>query len=33
VLLVFYILLTFVSEKVFAALSRWAGRGMFSART
>ena len=28
VLLVFYILLTFVSEKVFAALRRWAGRGM-----
>lgn len=27
-LLVFYILLTFVSEKVFAALSRWASRGM-----
>jgi polar amino acid transport system permease protein len=28
VLLIFYIGLTFVSEKVFAALSRWAGRGM-----
>jgi polar amino acid transport system permease protein len=28
VLLVFYILLTFVSEKVFAALTRWAGKGM-----
>lgn len=28
VLLVFYILLTFVSEKAFAALTRWAGRGM-----
>lgn len=28
VLLAFYILLTFVSEKVFAALSRWASRGM-----
>ncbi|HEY0920375.1 ABC transporter permease subunit [Devosia sp.] len=28
VLLVFYILLTFVSEKAFAALMRWAGRGM-----
>ena len=28
VLLVFYIFLTFVSEKVFAALTRWAGRGM-----
>jgi polar amino acid transport system permease protein len=27
-LLVFYILLTFVSEKVFKALTRWAGRGM-----
>jgi len=28
VLLVFYILITFVSEKVFAALARWASRGM-----
>lgn len=28
VLLIFYILLTFVSEKVFAALTRWASRGM-----
>ena len=28
VLLVFYIVLTFVSEKAFAALTRWAGRGM-----
>ena len=28
VLLVFYILLTFVSEKAFAALTRWAGRGI-----
>jgi polar amino acid transport system permease protein len=28
VLLVFFILITFVSEKVFAALSKWAGRGM-----
>lgn len=28
VLLVFYILLTYVSEKAFAALTRWAGRGM-----
>ena len=28
VLLVFYILLTFVSEKAFAALRRWAGKGM-----
>lgn len=28
VLLVFYILLTFLSEKVFAAVTRWAGRGM-----
>jgi len=28
VLLVFYILITFVSEKVFAALTRWASRGM-----
>ena len=28
VLLVFYILVTFASEKVFAALNRWAGRGM-----
>ena len=31
VLLVFYILLTFISEKVFAALGRWAGRGMMPA--
>jgi len=28
VLLIFYILLTFLSEKAFAALTRWAGRGM-----
>lgn len=28
VLLVFYILLTFVSEKAFAALTRWASRGI-----
>ncbi|HEY9012853.1 MAG TPA: ABC transporter permease subunit [Devosia sp.] len=28
VLLVFYIALTFVSERVFAAVTRWAGRGM-----
>lgn len=28
VLLVFYILLTLASEKVFAALTRWAGKGM-----
>lgn len=28
VLLVFYIGLTFLSEKVFAALTRWAGKGM-----
>ena len=28
VLLVFYILLTFVSERGFAALTRWAGKGM-----
>lgn len=28
VLLGFYILLTYVSERVFAALGRWAGRGM-----
>lgn len=28
VLLVFYIIITFVSEKVFAALTRWAGKGM-----
>lgn len=28
VLLVFYILLTFLSEKAFAALTRWAGKGM-----
>lgn len=28
VLLVFYILLTFLSEKAFAAMTRWAGRGM-----
>jgi polar amino acid transport system permease protein len=27
-LLVFYILLTFASEKAFAALTRWAGKGM-----
>ena len=32
VLLVFYIGLTFVSEKVFAALTRWASRGMAIAR-
>jgi polar amino acid transport system permease protein len=32
VLLVFYIVLTFVSEKVFAALTRWASRGMAIAR-
>lgn len=31
VLLVFFILLTFVSEKVFAALTRWASRGMLAA--
>ncbi len=31
VLLVFYIGLTFVSEKAFAALTRWAGRGMVRA--
>jgi len=31
VLLVFYILITFISEKVFAALTRWAGRGMATA--
>ena len=31
VLLVFYIALTFVSEKVFAALIRWAGKGMIRA--
>lgn len=29
-LLVFYIGLTFVSEKVFAALTRWAGRGILT---
>ena len=29
-LFVFYILLTFVSEKAFAALTRWAGRGVIS---
>ena len=28
VLLLFYVLLTFLSEKGFAALTRWAGRGM-----
>ena len=28
VLLIFYIALTFVSEKIFGALTRWAGRGM-----
>ncbi len=28
VLLVFYILLTLISEKAFAALTRWAGKGM-----
>lgn len=28
VLLLFYIALTFISEKVFAALTRWAGKGM-----
>ncbi|HEV7276687.1 MAG TPA: ABC transporter permease subunit [Devosiaceae bacterium] len=33
VLLVFYILLTFVSEKVFAGLMRWAGRGTLVARS
>jgi polar amino acid transport system permease protein len=32
VLLVFYILLTFASEKVFAALTRWAARGMAVAK-
>ena len=31
VLLVFYILLTFLSEKLFVALQRWAGRGMATA--
>lgn len=31
VLLVFYILVTFVSEKAFAALTRWASRGMATA--
>ncbi len=31
VLLLFYILLTLVSEKVFGALTRWAGRGMITA--
>lgn len=31
VLLLFYILLTFLSEKLFAALQRWAGRGMATA--
>jgi polar amino acid transport system permease protein len=31
VLLVFYVILTFISEKVFGALSRRAGRGMISA--
>jgi polar amino acid transport system permease protein len=33
VLLVFYIALTFVSEKVFAALIRWAGKGMIRSET
>lgn len=33
VLLVFYILLTFLSEKLFAALQRWASRGMATAGT
>jgi polar amino acid transport system permease protein len=32
VLLIFYIAVTFVSEKVFAALTRWASRGMAIAR-
>jgi polar amino acid transport system permease protein len=31
VVLLFYILLTYVSEKVFAAVTRWAGRGMIQA--
>lgn len=31
VLLIFYIVLTFLSEKLFAALQRWAGRGMATA--
>ena len=31
VLLVFYILITFISEKVFAAITRWASRGMATA--
>lgn len=31
VLLIFYIIITFISEKVFAALTRWAGRGMATA--
>ena len=31
VLLAFYILLTFVSERAFRALMRWAGRGMIQA--
>ncbi|WP_141728473.1 ABC transporter permease subunit, partial [Devosia insulae] len=31
VLLIFYILLTFLSEKLFTALQRWAGRGMATA--
>jgi polar amino acid transport system permease protein len=33
VLLVFYIALTFASEKVFAALTRWAGRGVIRPET
>jgi polar amino acid transport system permease protein len=33
VLLLFYIALTFVSEKVFGALIRWAGRGMIRSET
>lgn len=33
VLLIFYILLTFLSEKLFAALQRWASRGMAIAGT
>lgn len=31
ILLIFYIIITFISEKVFAALTRWAGRGMATA--
>jgi len=31
VLLIFYIVLTFLSEKLFAVLQRWAGRGMATA--